>query len=292
MKKDHENIIIYELCWHNWRPVSSKKPRSIESVILDGGNAEMLMQDMRKFKESAQWYIDKGVPYRRGYMLHGPPGTGKTSFTQAIAGEMNMNVCYLNLSGNQIDDDGLNRALNQAPMNSIILLEDIDGIFKKREAITKETRGRHVTFSGLLNALDGVRSQEGAIIFMTTNHIERLDPALLRPGRCDLTVKLNNASHSQMKHMFKRFFNDATPEETEKFANQLPEYKISMAKMQGHFLEYRNSAQACMANAKDILKSPELMGEMTIEEWLDRLNLIKFTPIFVKNRVFHVRDIK
>ena len=66
-------------------------------------------------------------------MLYGPPGTGKTSFTQAIAGAMGMNVCYLNLSGNKLDDDELNRSLNQAPMNSIILLEDIDGIFVNRE---------------------------------------------------------------------------------------------------------------------------------------------------------------
>lgn len=89
----------------------------------------MLMEDIKRFKESGQWYISKGVPYRRGYMLYGPPGTGKTSFTQAIAGAMKLSVCYLNLSGNNIDDDDLNRYLNQSPKDSIILLEDIDGIF-------------------------------------------------------------------------------------------------------------------------------------------------------------------
>lgn len=71
-------------------------------------------------------------------MLYGPPGTGKTSFTQAIAGAMKMNVCYLNLSGNKINDDDLNRFLNQAPKDSIILLEDIDGIFVQRESVTGE----------------------------------------------------------------------------------------------------------------------------------------------------------
>jgi chaperone BCS1 len=101
--------------------------------------------------------MDKGVPYRRGYLLYGPPGTGKTSFTTAIAGKMNLNICYLNLSGNNLDDDGLNRALNDAPAHSIILLEDIDSLFVKRESVSFD-RGRHVSFSGLLNALDGVRS--------------------------------------------------------------------------------------------------------------------------------------
>jgi len=87
------------------------------------------MKDMKDFQESSKWYLDKGVPYRRGYLLYGPPGTGKTSFTQAIAGQMGLDICYLNLSGNELDDDDLNRALNNAPKNTIILLEDIDGIF-------------------------------------------------------------------------------------------------------------------------------------------------------------------
>jgi mitochondrial chaperone BCS1 len=90
----------------------------------------------------------------------------------------------LNLSGDTLCDDGLNRALNDAPANSIILLEDIDGIFAGREEVSKESRRRHrrrVTFAG-----DGVRSQEGRILFMTSNHREKLDPALLREGRCDM----------------------------------------------------------------------------------------------------------
>lgn len=94
-----------------------------------------------------------------------------------------------------MDDDDLNRALNDAPSHSIILLEDIDALFVGREAVKKDQHSRQISFSGLLNALDGVRSQEGRILFMTTNHREKLDPALMRPGRADYHVKLNNASH-------------------------------------------------------------------------------------------------
>jgi chaperone BCS1 len=68
------------------------------------------------------------VPYRRGYLLHGPPGTGKTSFTLAVAGALKLNICYLNLTA-EMNDDQLNRLLNKTPMSSIILLEDIDSIF-------------------------------------------------------------------------------------------------------------------------------------------------------------------
>lgn len=250
------------------------------------------MGDIEKFQQSAEWYLNKGVPYRRGYLLYGPPGTGKTSFTQAIAGAMNLNICYLNLSGDRIDDDGLNRALNDAPSHSIILLEDVDGIFVEREAVNQGQEGRRVTFSGLLNALDGVRSQEGRILFMTTNHREKLDPALLRPGRCDVQVELKNAAFKQMQEMYTRFYSSAPAADAIKFAQALPEWKLSMAKLQGHFLKYRRSATDCLDKVQEILKEGDIIAEMPVAEWLDRQNLLKYMPMFTKVKVFTVSEIK
>lgn len=160
MKKDSDMISIYEQHrWgFGWTKAQTKKPRELQSVVLNSNLQEEMIEDIKRFQNSAQWYIDKGVPYRRGYLLYGPPGTGKTSFTQAIAGAMKLNICYLNLSSGNMDDDGLNRALNNAPSQSIILLEDIDGIFVSRESVNQDEGGRRVSFSGLLNALDGVRS--------------------------------------------------------------------------------------------------------------------------------------
>ena len=86
--------------------------------------------------------MSKGVPYRRGYLLYGPPGTGKTSFTQAIAGAMKLNLCYMNLNGDDYDDDLLNKVLSDAPPNSIILLEDVDGMFNTRIAPEEKPKGR------------------------------------------------------------------------------------------------------------------------------------------------------
>lgn len=95
----------------------------------------MIIEDIRKFLQSGDWYVSKGVPFRRGYLLYGPPGTGKTSFVQAIAAKLNLSICYLNLSSRAMDDDGLNGLLNNSPMNSIILLEDIDAIFVERTSV-------------------------------------------------------------------------------------------------------------------------------------------------------------
>ena len=120
-----------------WVKVMTKKARTLDSVVLDTDISETLKKDITTFQESAEWYQSKGVPYRRGYLLYGPPGTGKTSFVQAISGALKLNLCYLNLSSSEMDDDGLNRLLSEAPERSIILLEDVDAMFMQRDQVQK-----------------------------------------------------------------------------------------------------------------------------------------------------------
>ena len=122
-----------------------------------------------------------GIAPPKGVLLYGPPGTGKSSLAQAIAAEIKYSICFVNCS-DRINDFNFNKLLNTAPKQSIILVEDVDSIFSERKNADKNNQ---MTFSGFLNAIDGVRSQEGRIIVMTTNYKERLDPALLRPGRVD-----------------------------------------------------------------------------------------------------------
>lgn len=107
-----------------------------------------------------------GIPYKRSYLLYGPPGTGKSSFAQAIAGQIKFSICFVNCS-DKINDFHFNSLLNRAPQKSIILIEDVDSIFSERKNTEKNNQ---LTFSGFLNAIDGVRSQEGRIIIMTTNY--------------------------------------------------------------------------------------------------------------------------
>ncbi|OJI99937.1 hypothetical protein ASPVEDRAFT_81524 [Aspergillus versicolor CBS 583.65] len=194
-----------------WTPLGPPRhKRPLNSVVLDEGVKERIVEDVKDFLSSAQWYHDRGVPYRRGYLLYGPPGTGKSSFIQALAGELDYDIAILNLSERGLTDDRLNRLLTIVPKRTIVLLEDVDAAFSNRRTQTDEDgyRGANVTFSGLLNALDGVSSAEERIVFLTTNHVERLDEALVRPGRVDMTVRMGELTRYQAKCFWDRFYGD------------------------------------------------------------------------------------
>ncbi|KAF9920157.1 hypothetical protein FBU30_010052 [Linnemannia zychae] len=214
-KKEGKTIIYTSQPYDNyWSGSSTRAPRAFHSVILAKGLKEELLEDITTFRNSSQWYHDRGVPYRRGYLLHGPPGTGKTSFIIALAGYLNMSVCIVNLGITGLNDQQLDRLLNNAPRNSILLMEDVDAALVKRKAGKAQEGGNNVTLSGILNALDGITAQEGSVVFMTTNHIRKLAPALIRPGRCDRKMLFDYADKYQIEGMFLKFFMSRPPVET------------------------------------------------------------------------------
>ncbi|CAI4359168.1 AEL_collapsed_G0012260.mRNA.1.CDS.1 [Saccharomyces cerevisiae] len=238
LKTTEGKTVIYTSFGPEWRKFGQPKAkRMLPSVILDSGVKEGILDDVYDFMKNGKWYSDRGIPYRRGYLLYGPPGSGKTSFIQALAGELDYNICILNLSENNLTDDRLNHLMNNMPERSILLLEDIDAAFNKRSQTGEQGFHSSVTFSGLLNALDGVTSSEETITFMTTNHPEKLDAAIMRPGRIDYKVFVGNATPYQVEKMFMKFY----PGETDickKFVNSVKELDItvSTAQLQGLFV--------------------------------------------------------
>ena len=121
----------------------------------------------------------------------------------AAAGELNLSVAVLSLSNRLLSDDALRSLVDALPPATLLLIEDVDCVFKTERTTTDQTG---VTLSGLLNALDGVSSREGRVLFLTTNHPERLDPALVRPGRVDRKIELGNATPDQARRLFLWFF--------------------------------------------------------------------------------------
>ncbi len=203
-----------------WGRVEGYTARLLDSVILKTGERERLVADIEKFKASKSRYRHLGVPYHRGYLLYGPPGTGKTSLVSAIAGKFAMSIYAVNLT--DFTDRTLMKAINDVPQGSIVLFEDIDCMSstKARRDPEKRPSGNPpdkpeekslvdkfgVTMSGLLNVLDGFHAPDDVLFMMTTNKIEALDPALLRPGRIDYRLYLGVASELQKVELYRRFF--------------------------------------------------------------------------------------
>jgi chaperone BCS1 len=224
----------------NWRLADSKPRRSLDSVVLEAGVAKRLHDDIHEFFSRREWYARMGVPWRRGYLLYGPPGTGKTSVAYALAGELHLKLCAMSLSNAKLTDQMLANQLQNTPPRSLILIEDIDAFFNARD---KQDARIPISFSGLLNALDGVGAQEGRIIVLTTNHRERLDAALIRPGRIDVEIELGNADAQQLQGMLLRFFPDAQAHAARLVAGY-PDGTLSPAQIQKILIAAASSAEA------------------------------------------------
>jgi len=233
LKEEEGSTIIYTALGPDWRPFGFPRPRRpFESVILKDGLTQSLLKDVRDFLENSEWYRKRGIPYRRGYLLYGPPGCGKSSFILALAGKLQYNICMLSLSDRGLTDDRLNHLLVVAPQRSIILLEDIDAAIDPDR--TKGSSYNHLTFSGLLNALDGVAASEGRILFMTTNKKEKLDLALIRPGRVDRMEFIGLANLTMIKELWTKYYPEQNPNIFDNY--NIPDNLFSMAELQGIFL--------------------------------------------------------
>ncbi|KIO31890.1 hypothetical protein M407DRAFT_67361 [Tulasnella calospora MUT 4182] len=222
--KSQTDLTIHSTCsCGGWCGTSKKGRRPIDSLILPKGLKKMLLTDTKTFMRSQAWYKEAGIQHKRGYLLYGAPGTGKTSTIHALASELDLDIYSLSLATTGVDDNGLARLISSTPANSMILIEDIDCAFPARdkkkdlEILPEDLWGApaekksKITLSGLLNVLDGVSSEEGRLLFATTNYVDRLDAALLRPGRMDVKIHYKLSTRFQIINLFKRFFTITVP---------------------------------------------------------------------------------
>lgn len=194
---------------------SFRKTRSTqwEDLILDANVARLLRQDFECFFCREAWFKANRLPFRRGYLLHGPPGNGKTSAICAMLSRPGVTGHTLNMSVEHLDDNDLSGVFDEAAKTApaILVFEDLDRYFNHAH---KEKQESKITLQHLLNCLDGATTQDGIIVVATANNPQGLDPAILRrPGRFDRVVGFPHPDVALRSAYFQRLISDLMPGE-------------------------------------------------------------------------------
>lgn len=210
-----------EACGESTRDTANLKARFMplgfdwNDIVLDGvGEKEIyaltdyLKQAYREAEfwvKSKQWYLDRGIPWRRGWLLTGPPGVGKTAFIRWMAKELDLPIIVFDLTTYSNNDfvTAWRRVTDHSPC--IALIEDIDAVYDGRKNITDTEMEKGVTFDRFLNCLDGVQRNDGLFVIITSNHPEKLDTAIgiadngmsSRPGRVDRVIEIKPLDQRQ-----------------------------------------------------------------------------------------------
>lgn len=160
-------------------------PKKFDKIYIPKESKEALINDLAKFRDSRQAYLDRNIAYRRGYCFSGPPGNGKSSLIGAMADFLQYDITELDLKNSS---ERFRRIVNRIPTKCIVTIEDFDSYYIGREAQNEDV----IPFSVLLNFISGVAAREDIILVITTNAPESLDPAMLRGGRLDFKLTIPN----------------------------------------------------------------------------------------------------
>lgn len=238
--------------WGHWGPRRQLPARPLDSVVLPDGHLDGVLNDLRTFLDAEDQYALMGVPWHRGYLFHGPPGTGKTSAFRAIAASFGLDVYAVALSDLESDANLIELVVN-IPERCMLLMEDIDVVHAAKARDDAERKG--ITLAGLLNALDGMGTPHGLILAMTTNNRDVLDHALIRPGRVDVELEMTYLTRPQFERLVARM----TGLRPEPFTcSTWPQ--VTAADIVG----------AITANVSDMVAARRAATDMVLRLWMDR----------------------
>ena len=180
-----------------------RRKRSLDTVFVDRAIKQRLVERLRWFTGAEAWHSSRGIPWKLGIILHGPPGTGKTSLIHALASDLGFDIKYIKSL------HGLGVAFLSGRQNDLFVIEDIDTLSGplNRENDTEQGEPRAASpLHEILNSMDGMQTPDGLKFIVTTNHIDRLDPAIVRPGRIDDVIEIGPLSLECARDMFRAFY--------------------------------------------------------------------------------------
>ncbi len=210
-----------------WTPLCTRLHREIDTVYMNEDTKTKLITQLRKFYDSSDLYDRYGVTWKRVHILYGPPGCGKTSTVIALASLFKKDIAKLTISP-AMTSEQLELLFQTVKDNSFLLLEDVDALFTGRQS------NYTFDFSTMLNCMDGVATKRGLVVFMTTNKIDDLDAAFVRPGRVDLAIKFDYPSRTDLKAALNKFGSQYAHEHEEFLGENST---ITIAELQKHLFE-------------------------------------------------------
>jgi len=234
IKKEKTEIVTYVFKGSYWSVLSKLPKRPVNTLYLPDNMLDDTVKDIAKFFTREKLYNRLGIPYKRNFLLEGIHGAGKTSLIYTIASHFDMDLSVMNFNLD-VDDATFMQAVSLLNDNSILVLEDIDALFVERKV--GDSNKSMISFSGILNTLDGMGRKNKQLTFLTTNYKNKLDKAMIRPGRIDKIITFTYAKIEQIEKMFFNFF----PGQTEKwklFKKKIKRIKTTIAVLQEFFFKY------------------------------------------------------
>ncbi|KAK1576675.1 hypothetical protein Q3G72_015696 [Acer saccharum] len=280
IKADKKAVKLYSLgSYSGDSSINLDHPSTFETMAMDKKLKKELMDDLDRFLKRRGFYKRVGKAWKRGYLLYGPPGTGKSSLIAAMANYLKFDIYDLELTSRRSNSD-LRRLLVSTGNRSILVIEDIDCSIEleNRQSGGYNQDDTQITLSGLLNFVDGLWSSCGdeRIIVFTTNYKERLDPALLRPGRMDMHIHMSYLTPDGFRILASNYLNIKSHPMFPEIEQLIKETEVTPAEVAEELMKSEEDGDAALKGVVDFLgrkkKEQNKCGKSKVEEEKDEDN--------------------